>query len=205
MTKEEQNTEEIIFEAAGRVFRKKGYNGARMQEIADEANINKSMLHYYYRSKDQLFQKIYQQEMRRFLNIVFGVVNAELPLDEKVEEVVERYYSFFAENPYLPQFIVTEMNQNPERYQKFIKELNLPILPSVLTKQIDDEVEHGKMSTVPLDQLMVSTVALTLFPFICSPMVKAIFDFDDKQFGNFMEERKDFVVNFILNGINYKK
>jgi AcrR family transcriptional regulator len=114
MTEDEKDTEQRIFEAACRVFQRKGYFGTRMQEIADEANINKSMLHYYYRSKDQLFQKVYRQQMGRILPVMFELWNADLPLDEKVEKIVDNFYSFLGTNPRMPHFFIHEMNENPE-------------------------------------------------------------------------------------------
>src|SRR5699024_9374851 len=125
MAGNKQDTEEQIFQAASHVFQHKGYAGARMQEIADEADINKSMLHYYYRSKDQLFQKVYQQQMGRILPVMFELWNADLPLDEKIEKIVDNFYSFLGSNPRMPHFFIHEMNENPERFTKFIESLEL--------------------------------------------------------------------------------
>lgn len=204
MSDNKQETEEQIFEAASRVFQQKGYDGARMQEIADEADINKSMLHYYFRSKDKLFQKVYQREMSRFFPIIFKVLGSELPFDEKVERLIETYYSFLDENPSIAHFIIYEMNQNPDRFKAFIKSKDIHP-PEAFADQVRQEIEKGYMDEVDPEQLMVSIVSLTLFPFIASTMVRSLYNFDEKEFRHFLKERKAFLVQFILNGINYKR
>jgi AcrR family transcriptional regulator len=204
MTEDEKDTEQRIFEAACRVFQRHGYGGARMQDIADEADINKSMLHYYYRSKDQLFQQVYQQQMGRILPVMFELWNADLPLDEKVEKIIDNFYSFLETNPRMPHFFIHEMNENPERFRKFVVYLELESHQK-FNGQIEHEVEQGNIADIDPRQLPVSIVALILFPFLARPMGKSVSGLNDAQYNQFLEERKAFLVNFILNGINYKK
>ncbi len=204
MNAEEKDTEELIFEAACRVFQRKGYAGARMQEIADEADINKSMLHYYYRSKDKLFKKVYQREIARFFPVIFGVLDSDIPLDEKIEQLIEAYYGFLSDNPKIPQFVIYEMNQNPERLRKFIQESNIHP-PRNFHNQVKQEIKAGRMNKIAPEQLLTSIVALILFPFMAETMIQGIFSLDEKGYRTFLGERKEFLLDFILNGINYKR
>ena len=204
MSDRKQETEEQIFEAASRIFQRKGYAGARMQEIADEADINKSMLHYYFRSKDKLFQKVYQREMSRFFPVIFKVLGRNAPLDEKIEQLIETYYSFLDENPKIAQFIIYEMNQNPDRFRNFIKEKDIHP-PKAFEEQVKSEVDSGRMDEIDPRQLLVSIVGVILFPFIAQTMVESLFEFDEQDLDTFLKERKDFLSAFILNGINYKR
>lgn len=204
MSENKSGTEEQIFEAASRVFQRKGYAGARMQEIADEADINKSMLHYYYRNKDKLFQKVYQREVSRFFPVIFEVLSSEDPLDEKLERLIDTYYDFLNDNPKMAQFIIYEMNQNPDRFRSFIKEKGIHP-PAEFARQIEEAVDEGRMDAVDPTQLLISIVALILFPYIARTMVEVFFEFDEKQFLKFLKERKPFLVDFILSGINYTR
>lgn len=204
MTDKQQDTEELIFEAASRVFQQKGYAGARMQEIADEADINKSMLHYYYRSKDKLFQQVYQREMSRFFPVIFKVLGSGDPFDEKINRLIDTYYIFLDEHPRIAQFVIYEMNQHPERFRSFIKEKGIHP-PQNFVKQIKAEVRQGRMDAVDPRQLLVSIVGLILFPFIARTMIESLFEYDEEQFPEFLKERKSFLVDFILNAINYKR
>jgi AcrR family transcriptional regulator len=202
--KEKKDTEQQIFEAACRIFKRYGYGGARMQEIADEANVNISMLHYYYRSKDQLFEKVYQQQMEQFLPATFELWNVDLPLDEKIKKIIDNWYSFYKANPRIIQFWIREMNENPQRFSKFRKTLHIEP-HQIFDRQIKEEIEQGNITNVDPHQLSVSIAALTLFPLIVKPLEKSLHNWDDQQCEQFLEERKDFLVDFILNGINYKK
>lgn len=204
MSEDKSDTEEQIFEAASRVFQRKGYAGARMQEIADEADINKSMLHYYYRNKDKLFQKVYQREVNRFFPIIFKVLSSKDPLDEKLERLIDTYYGFLNDNPRMAQFIIYEMNQNPDRFRSFIKEKGIHP-PVEFAGQIKEAVNEGRMDAVDPTQLLISIVGLILFPYIARTMVEVFFEFDEKQFLKFLKERKPFLVDFILSGINYTR
>lgn len=204
MSEEQLETEQKIFEAACRVFQRKGYAGARMQEIADEADINKSMLHYYYRSKDKLFQKVFQKEITRFFPIIFGVMDSDDPLKEKIEQLIEAYYSFLQDNPHMVQFVIMEMNQNPERFKNFMKEKGFRP-PKSFLKQIQSEVDEGNISSVEPRQLVISILGLILFPFIARTMVQTVFGMDEEAYLKFLRERKKFLLEFILNAIKYKK
>lgn len=198
------DTEEQIFEAACRVFQRKGYDGARMQEIADEADINKSMLHYYYRSKDKLFQQVYQKQMGQFFPVIFSVLDSEKPLDKKIEELIDAYYSFLGENPRIAQFLIHEMNQNPERFRQFLEEKNFHP-PQNFHHQIQEEIKKGNLEEVDPKQLLTSIVGLILFPFLAQTMIEGVFGLDEEGFNKYLNERKDFLLDFILNGINYQR
>ncbi len=204
MSEEELDTEEQIFEAASRVFQRKGYAGARMQEIADEANINKSMLHYYYRSKDKLFQEVFQREVKRLFPVIFGVMDSDQSLPKKIDELIDTYYVFLEKNPHLVQFVLHEMHQNADRFKNFIKEEGIQPPESFLV-QIQEEVDKGNMDPVKPEQLVVSIIGLILFPFVARTMIETIFDMDTSNFLHFLKERKEFLSDFILNAINYQR
>ena len=84
MDKKKQSTEDRILASAKKVFYQKGLKGARMQEIADDAEVNKAMLHYYYRSKEKLFDKVFEQSINRVTPVLLAVFAEEVPLKEKI-------------------------------------------------------------------------------------------------------------------------
>src|ERR1700761_5241380 len=99
-------TENQIFEAALKVFQKKGLAGARMQEIADEAGINKSMLHYYFRSKEQLFAEVFMRSFKRFVGGNYPILNAQNTWEEKIPLIIDNYATVLANNPHLAMFVI---------------------------------------------------------------------------------------------------
>ncbi|TVQ04869.1 MAG: TetR/AcrR family transcriptional regulator [Balneolaceae bacterium] len=196
----EKETEEKIFLAAQRVFQKKGFDGARMQEIADEAGINKSMLHYYYRSKEKLFRRVFQAGAANIFPSLIKILESEMPIRQKVEEIVDFYYSIFRTNPFLPAFVVHEMNRNPKQFREFIMSLNIRI-PKKFSEQIKSEVEGGRMMPLKPHHFLMNVVSMCMMPMVARQMVQAIFRLDDEMYWEFLEERKEMISKIIFSGI----
>jgi len=197
---EELQTEEQILEAAKQIFQEQGFAGARMQEIADEADINKSMLHYYFRSKDKLFQKVFQDSIRQFFPEILKVLNADIALVPKIEKLVETYYNMFKKHPHLPRFVIHEMNQHPERFKEFVKNTGIEI-PELFVKQIRAEMEAGTMRKIDPREFIINTIGLCVFPLIARPMIETVFEMNDDQYQHFLEQRKKELPKFIINAV----
>lgn len=197
---EDSQTEEQILQAAKQIFHEHGFAGARMQEIADEAEINKSMLHYYFRSKDRLFQEVFQDGIRQFFPEILKVLNADLALIPKIEKLVETYYEMFMKHPHLPRFVIHEMNQHPERFKEFIKSTGFEI-PESFVNQIQSEIESGAMQKIDPREFIINTIGLCVFPLIARPMIETIFEMDEEQYQQFIERRKNELPKFILNAV----
>lgn len=201
MTKKEpekSSTEEKIFEAARDVFHRKGFDGARMQEIADKANINKSMLHYYYRSKDKLFEKVYQLSLMRALPQIVSLLNKELPLEDKIREFVREYLSVIKKNPEIPSFIIRELNTNPSRIQEFFRsQMAKRVQPFI--EQVKDASESGLIKgDLPPEQVIINIMSLVIFPFIGKPILQILFNIDDSAFDDFVDQRLDYLPDFVV-------
>ncbi len=203
---ESNKTEQQILEAAYRVFQKKGKAGARMQEIADEAGINKSMLHYYFRNKESLFKKIFLQSITEFLGAVIPLINnLNTSWEEKIKELVKHYILFMRHRPDLPFFVMNEINQNS---QEFFQHLNVNIgdilLKSVFFKQLQQEMQEGKIKTINPLQIFISIVSNIIFPFIAAPMLKKVASMSDKDWELFLDEREILTIELIINYIHKK-
>lgn len=191
-------TEQQIKEAAKKIFMQKGLAGARMQDIADEAGINKAMLHYYYRSKDKLFDIIFQEAMEQLLQRVNVIFTGEMPLQEKVAAAVDHYITFLSANPYLPIFIINELNQNPERIiERFVHAPQFPDIKKFM-KEMLVEMEKGTIRKTNPMQIMINTLSMCIFPFVAKPIISNVFGMGDEQYRALMEERKKSVTEFIL-------
>ncbi len=197
---EELQTEEQILKAAKQIFQERGFAGARMQEIADEAGINKSMLHYYFRSKDKLFQQVFQDSIRQFFPEILKVLNADLALVPKIEKLVETYYEMFKKHPHLPRFVIHEMNQHPKRFREFLEKINFEI-PKQFLKQIQAEIKAGTMKHIDPREFIINTIGLCVFPLIARPMIETVFYMNDEQYQQFLEQRKKELPKFILNAV----
>lgn len=195
------NTEQQIIEAARKIFMQKGLSGARMQDIADEAGINKAMLHYYYRSKDKLFEIVFAEAVQMLLGRINNIFIGDMPWKEKIVAVVDNYIASISENPYLPLFVLHEINQNPDRLvQQF---LHGPLFPNLraFMAQLAEEAAKGNIRKVDPLQLMISIISMCIFPFVAKPLLTGVFQLNPDAFGQFIEERKKFVSSFVLNAL----
>lgn len=200
----EKETEEKIFEAARTVFQKSGFEGARMQEIADTANINKSMLHYYYRNKDNLFFEVFKAGVKKIVPQLLAILDKDIDLKTKIGEIVEFYYLTFKEDPQLPAFIIYEMNQNTARFKSFVKDHGI-VLPQSYIDQVNAAIQAKLIKNIPPKQLLMNIVSLCLMPIVAKNMVQMLFQFDDNNYQDFLDERRQITPEFILAGIEYQE
>jgi TetR/AcrR family transcriptional regulator len=200
---ETSSTELKIFEAARDVFQSKGLEGARMQEIADKAEINKSLLHYYYRSKDKLFEKVYQLSIIRVLPQIVSLLNEDLPLENKLRNFIDKYLEIIIANPDIPLFILHELNKNPNRLKTFmLNEVGKKVRPFL--DQLREEARMGNTVDLPAEQILVNMMSMIIFPFIGKPVFQVIFEMDDEAFGQFISERKKILPDFIVQTVMKK-
>jgi AcrR family transcriptional regulator len=199
--KKDQTTEEKILVAAKKVFVRSGMAGARMQDIADEAGINKAMLHYYFRNKEKLFEVIFREAAARLfpkLNLVF---ESDLSLFEKIEKFTTEYIDVILENPYLPLFVLNEIHRDPEAFLTHIwKRENMP-RPEKFLDQIEREIKKGNIRRISPLQLLLNLISLCIFPFMARPMFQMHLGVDDLQFRHLMQQRKTEVPRFIIDAI----
>ncbi len=197
----DRGTEEIILDAARKVFVRDGMMGARMQDIAEEAGINKALLHYYFRNKELLFEKIFLDAAQQIFPRMNAVFQSEIPLLQKIENFVEAYITVVMENPYLPIFVLNEINRDPERFLKKLWPNHSKPNPAPLLKQIQEEVAAGRIKPIDPASLLVNMISLVVFPFVGRPMIQYMIGMDKKQFAAFMEQRKQELSRFIIDAI----
>jgi len=197
----DQSTEELIIQAARKVFLSKGLAGARMQDIADEAGINKALLHYYFRSKEKLFEMIFMEAAQKLFPKVNFIFESNMPLFEKIEHFADEYITVMVENPYLPSFVLNEINQHPVSFFKKLNEkFGFPD-PSFFLKQIEKEIKKGNIKRINPVQLLMHMLSLCIFPFMARPLFQLRLRVGETQFREFMEQRKKEVPRFIIDSI----
>ena len=202
MVKKSLSTEEKILEAAKTVFHRKGFEGARMQEIADEAGINKALLHYYFRTKENLFDSVFRAAFREIFTKLFTTVDANIPLEDKLKNLINEYISFLQENAYIPGFILAELNQNPEKIIEVFK--SAQVSPLMLFERIKKSVSDEKLGKTDVREMFINILALCIFPIVARPMLQHILEFSDKEYDQFIEKRKKSLPLFIMNAIRKK-
>lgn len=197
------NTEKRILEAARKIFHIKGYSGSRMQEIADEAKINKAMLNYYFRSKDRLFEAVFKEAAQDFFPKVFQLVNSDLPLFEKIEFFVENYLTFLQSNMYIPGFMLNELAQNPQRLKDFFTDNKIKP-PEKFLHEINDAIDSGLIIPIEPRTLVLNILSLCIFPIVAKPIIETVFNLSDEMYSRMIEERKKQIAHFVINAIKIK-
>ena len=202
MTENDKLTEEKIFEAATEVFVEKGMDGARMQDIANQAGINKALLHYYYRTKEKLFNAVFEMIARKIFKKFAPVFDENLSLEEKIRFFFREHITFLQENPRLPGFILNEVNRHPERIKKLLANIDFENLWLKLYEQHKEEFKKYNITQAIIasaDDLHGSNKCL---PF-CSQegYLKEFLEKSDVNFNDFIEERKEFAAEFVIKAI----
>ena len=200
MKAKEENTELEILNAAKEVFQEKGMAGSRMQEIADKARINKSMLHYYYRSKQLLFEAVFKNAFRLLAPQLNKVLNDDSELFDKIRNFTNNYISFVIEHPYLPNFVIQELNKNPGFVEKLRTEKDFPKIEK-FKLQVEDAVNRGIIKPISAEQLFINIMSLNIFPFIAAPLLQGLINVEEKEYRELMESRNTEVADFIINSI----
>jgi len=175
--------------------------GARMQQIADEAGINKALLHYYYRSKEKLFSIVFRAAIRALIpNVLKTYKNDNGDFFSKVRNFVKGYLTIIEQHPHIPGFVIHELSHRPEELTELLAELNLDI--SFIISDIEEEIEQGRIKPIAPTDLIVNIVSLCIFPVVGKPMVSGIFfQGDKKAYKEFIKSRKNHVADFIIDSI----
>jgi AcrR family transcriptional regulator len=184
----DETTEEKILIAAEESFVSEGYEGARMQSIANKAGINKAMLHYYFRSKELLFEKIFDLKVKYFFPELSEIFYQEKPFVEQMEDFVERYITFINQYPFIPFFIIRTIN-SPSKVA-FIEKLPFKKpLGEMIFKSYARDKAKGIVSEVDPMQFMMSVIGMCIFPFLGRPIMEFAFDMKKDKFSELMIQR----------------
>ena len=200
-----EDTETKILHAAEKEFLEKGYAGARTATIAEAAGVTHAMLHYYFRTKDKLFERIITEKMTLLGDIVLGAFgDSSLPLAERIRQGVEQHFDFIAANPSLPRFIINEVYAHPERLR--IMETSVQGIASRLLgglqSEIDESVARGLSRPADALMLLVDIISLNLFPVMAAPIVGSIIGGTYESYDAFLAARKQENVETILKKLN---
>lgn len=171
------HTENRILKAAEAEFLAKGYAGARTTAIAEAAGVTHAMLHYYFRTKDKLFERILNEKIQLVRDIMlFGIGDPGRPLEERIVATVERHFDFLAANPSLPRFMVNEVFSIPERMALITDQMRLhaPLLLAGLQREIDDLAAEGRCRRVDARMLLLDIISLNIFTFMADPIVRSL-------------------------------
>lgn len=201
--KSDNLTEQAILAAAEKLFLEKGFALTSTTEIARVAGCNQALVHYYFRTKDKLFNAIFEKKARIFITSIFQTQQADAPFEEKLRQKIEVHFDMLRANPRLPFLFFNELITNPVRLLELKKSLqDLPlsiILP--LQAELEAEIAKGSIRPMTIYDLLITVLSLNVMLFLASPVIKILANFTDEEFEKLVERRKRENVILILRSL----
>jgi TetR/AcrR family transcriptional regulator len=197
----ERETRERILDAAHAVFLRRGTAASRTQEIADEAGVNKALVHYYFGTKAALADAIFERALSTLTPLIFGILaDPTRSIEQKVRDIVREQIDFHLARPYVAGYMISEMHGQPQRMAALMARRGGPPL-DVIGRQLRQAAKAGLMRAISPKQFVVNMMGLLIFPFALRPGLSLLLGLDPSGWAAFMEERKRLLPDFILAGL----
>ena len=196
----DSETEKKILRAAINVFHKRGIHGARMQEIANEAGVSKSMLHYYFVNKEKLFSKVFEMTMKNIFPKINSILVSDLPLFQKIAVFMSTYTDILFDEHHSTGFIISEMAVNTEKVLKMTVS-GAGFDMTRFRKQIEDEYKKGNIEKTDVRILILNMISLCVFPFVAMPIQLQRFNMKEHEYFQLLEKRKSIITQMIIDSI----
>jgi AcrR family transcriptional regulator len=196
-------TEQAILEAAEQLFLDKGFAMTSTTEIARTVGCNQALVHYYFRTKERLFEAIFEAKLRLFASTFLQIGGENIPFEEKLRRKVEAHFDILRANRRLPFLLFNEFTTNPQRLVS-LKE-KLVAAPRAVFQQLDTElkaeIRKGTVRPMEVIDLVLTLVSLNVILFVASPILKTLLNVSDKEFERIVDRRKQENVKIILNSL----
>lgn len=203
MAKKETYNEMLLLKCAEEEFLEKGYTNTKTTEIAKRAGVTHAMLHYYYRTKENLFERVLQNKLEDMVGMFSLTLKQDLPFPEKLKQAIEEHFDYIAANPQFPSFIFNEILPNESAKEQFI-ELIKPRAKELienLSKGIQEELRKGTIKDVKPFDLLYTIISLNIFSFVAMPVFEGVLELAPAEYTTFMEHRKNKNVEIVLASI----
>ena len=199
MDTRQDNMESRIVEAAGQLFVQKGFEETSMSDIAAAVGINRTALHYYFRTKDKMFQAVFGDIIQEFLPKMQVIFMEDTPLIEKVERVLDAYFIIFRENPYLPKFILSEVQRDVDHLLSVGRKLHIDQYLRAIEQVLLHEMDEGRLKRVPMPFILVTFFSQLTFPFLAKNLVISLFYNTEEEYQEFLAQWKKQVIAHMRN------
>ncbi len=188
------DTEQLIKDTAKKIFFGEGRFNATTQEIADAAGVNRTLINYYFRSRDNLFTIVFEEAQAKEHERTEMIVFAEMPLRDKIAPYLDIMLEQSKDYPYLEIYMVTQMNQgcvykDPETMNRMLDKFYL---------QIAIEMDKGNIAKMRPEQFLLNFISLTSFPVSMRPLLQETMGFSQESYDRLLEERKQIILDMLF-------
>lgn len=193
-TKHSENMEIQIIEVARQMFLENGYKNTNMSDIASNIGINRTTLHYYYNTKEKLFKAIFGKIIQSFLPKIQDILLNEEPFFDKLDKVLDIYFDIFLTTPYLPKFIIGEINRDVNQLLDAAYSIGFKNYIELVSKKINEEMEKGNIKRIPIHIILMSFISQLTFPFIAKNLIEEILRTDNKKLEDIIKQWKEVII-----------
>lgn len=200
----QSSLEEKIILAAEEIFMNKGFDATSTTDIAKKVGCNQALIHYYFRTKENLFQQIFMKKFQLVLSFIIQE-NQPTDIEKALLRFIDNYFVMLSQNRKLPFFLITELIMNEER--RNMLRLHLLMQSEKLgyyanwDKLVKEEIKNGKIRPIETIDLTLDVISLVVFPFLSLPLYSDLFQSNEVQLENYLQHRKEEIVTLILKGI----
>ncbi len=201
------NTEQQILDVAEELFLDKGFALTTTTEIARRVGCNQALVHYYFRTKEHLFEKIFEKKFILFTSAISLTELKSHELKDVIEIIITKHLEMICDNPKLPFLVVNEITTKPEKFQRVISMLRYGAsrILNDLEAVMAPEIEKGNIRNISAFDLIVNILSLNIFMFLAKPLLMGVKDMSSEQFSEFVKNRKEEIFKTVWGGISIKK
>ena len=203
MKNEETNTGQAILKAAEELFLEQGFEQTTTKQIAQRAGCNQALLHYYYRTKDNLFVQIFEEKVKFIATHFLDINLTAQTLEERISQMVEVHFEQYRKNPRLVPFLLKEVLSDPVRVAPILDKIKQYMVKifGIIDEALHEEIEKGAARPVSTLNVILTLVSLDMAPFIIAPVLQRVLDLTDEQLDEQLDKRKPEVVEILLRQI----
>lgn len=194
----DQATEDLIKEKAKVLFFQKGFLDATTQEIADEAKVNRALIHYYFRSREQLMDSILEEVVNRKRARVSAIFKSPMSFREKIAVYINTIVDQGLMFPYLENFIINETARDPER-ANFLCSPAKTRTTELIRDDLAAEIKAGKLGPITAEHFMINLSSMCNYPFLAKSILKSVHGMTDQSYRKFLHDRKQIIYGAIFN------
>ncbi len=191
-------TEQLIKKTARDIFFQKGRLKATTQEIADEAGVNRALIHYYFRSREQLLQVVFEEAVAETRQKIAAIFESDLPFKKKISQYLDVFIDRNFRYPYMQNFIITEINQNPDKEDDYLNKKRENLCRTIFP-QLNEEIKKGNMAPVKPEHFIANLMSMCSYPLVAKPILQRMFALDDDGYKTFLQERKQVIYKTLFN------
>lgn len=190
-----------ILKEAQVLFIKNGYKGTSIRDIAKVSGTNIAMVNYYFKSKYNLFEIIFEDALDIFTKRIFETVTSDLPFFELIESWIHTYYELLFQYPQIAAFILNEVSLNPEGLTQRIRNRNPYSSFSKIEERIEEEIRKGTIRKTPSADFLLNILSLCMFPFMFGNLAMTLMEIPQNTYNELIANHEKYVIEFTINAL----